>query len=83
MEQERKFTIAEFITEVGEDLTIQLPLQLLEVLGINPGQAINFVIDEKGNVSVEAYYPEVKNTKASTAPEPITGEVEQAALFDI
>lgn len=84
MEQERKFTIAEFITTVGEDLTIQLPPQLLEVLGMKPGQAIHFEIDEKGYVSVEAYYPSAKNIGESTRADFITSEqVEQATLFDI
>jgi bifunctional DNA-binding transcriptional regulator/antitoxin component of YhaV-PrlF toxin-antitoxin module len=83
MEQERNFSIAEFITTVQEDLTIQLPPQLLEVLGIIPGQAINFLIDEKGNVSVEAYFPSKKSTEAPTLSEPITGETTQATLFDM
>jgi bifunctional DNA-binding transcriptional regulator/antitoxin component of YhaV-PrlF toxin-antitoxin module len=84
MEQERKFPIAEFIATVQEDLTIQLPPQLLEVLGIKPGQTINFIIDEKGNVSVEAYNSHNKSTEAFTTPDPVTGEQAfQAALFDV
>jgi len=56
-EQERKFFIADFIATVGEDGTIQLPPQLLEVLGIDPRQSIHFEIDEKGDVTVKTYNP--------------------------
>ena len=84
MEQERKFTIADVIATVGEDGTIQLPPQILEVLGINPGQSIHFKVDEKGEVTVIAYKSSKKSTGEVTAPEPIIGDqIEQVPLFDI
>ncbi len=83
MEQDRKFTIAEFITTVNNDMILQLPPQLLEVLGIKPGQAINFLIDENGNVTVEAYTKAKKHTAISSTPDPITEELEQATLFEV
>jgi bifunctional DNA-binding transcriptional regulator/antitoxin component of YhaV-PrlF toxin-antitoxin module len=84
MEQERKFTIADFIATVREDGTIQLPPQVLEVLGINPGQSIHFEIDEKGEVTVNAYKSSKKSAGEVIAPEPIIGEqIEQVPLFDM
>ena len=53
MEQIRKFTIAQFITTVGEAGTIILPPHLLEVLGVIPGQDLSSDIDEHGGVTVE------------------------------
>lgn len=82
MEQERKFTLAEFIATVQEDRSIQLPQQLLEVLGITPGQAIHFEIDNEGRVTVKPYKPPKDNTGAVSTTDPINSkQVEQAFLF--
>jgi bifunctional DNA-binding transcriptional regulator/antitoxin component of YhaV-PrlF toxin-antitoxin module len=83
MEQERKFPIADFIATIQEDGTIQIPPQLLEVLGVQPGQSIHFIVDDKGKITVQAYYPTKKNTEASTSPDPITEDATQATLFDV
>jgi bifunctional DNA-binding transcriptional regulator/antitoxin component of YhaV-PrlF toxin-antitoxin module len=87
-EQERKFPLVEVHTTIGAKGQIMVDQAFMELLGVQPGDWITFLINEQGVVTVKG---EQKSTQESglTAPtgEPPTlprpDEVTQTTLFSI
>jgi len=81
--QERRFTLAEVHTKVGQMGQVQLDQGFLEVLGIAPGDDISFLIDAKGVVTVRGEKKPQKDRPSQPGSPAIAlpGEITQAALF--
>ncbi len=81
--QERRFTLAEVHTTVGQMGQVQLDQGFLEVLGVAPGDFISFLIDAKGVVTVrgEKKPREVRSSNPGSPALLPPGEVVQSSLF--
>jgi hypothetical protein len=85
-EQERKFPLAEVHTKIGTEGEVIFDLEFMEILGVQPGDWIAFLIDDQGLVTVKG---ERKRTNESgiaalTGENPILprpDEVTQTTLF--
>ncbi|HYT45566.1 MAG TPA: hypothetical protein VEP90_24785 [Methylomirabilota bacterium] len=83
--QERKFSLAEVHTKMGTMGEITFDQRFMEILGIQPGDWIAFLIDEQGKITVKGE-KKAASTKPAATPPGVAGipptEVTQPPLFD-
>ena len=88
VKQERTFTLAEVHTKIGTEGQIVFDQQFMEILGVQPGDWIAFLIDEQGVVTVRGEKKAAQSKPISQASIPVktagmrSSEVTQPALFD-